>query len=192
MGFPAFSVDFDKDGWFDSNYSAATSGDYVAALSGWETLAKKGDSRAQYNIGVLFHNGFGIPQDYKKAEKWYRLSAQKRYANAQYNLGILYHDGHGQKRNAALLNYGVGDDYVSGRSEFQLFESIRRDDEKRARNKISHNYILAHMWFNLATSSGHEKGVKGREFVAKKLNPTQIMQAQDLARACATKNYKDC
>ena len=45
---------------------------------------------AQYNLGVMYDNGDGVPQDYKEAVKWYRLAAEQGDASAQYNLGLMY------------------------------------------------------------------------------------------------------
>ena len=39
------------------------SGDYTAALKEWKPLAEGGDMKAQYNIGVMYENGLGVPQD---------------------------------------------------------------------------------------------------------------------------------
>ena len=43
---------------------------------------------AQYNLGVMYENGQGVPQDYKTAVKWYRLAAEQGDAGAQFNLGV--------------------------------------------------------------------------------------------------------
>ena len=38
----------------------------------------------------MYEEGNGVPQDYAKAVKWYRLAADQGYADAQYNLGVMY------------------------------------------------------------------------------------------------------
>ena len=52
--------------------------------------------------------------------------------------------------------------------------------------------VYAHMWFNIAASSGDEVASKNRDIVAKKMNSTDISAAQKLARECIRKNYKGC
>jgi TPR repeat protein len=47
---------------------------------------------------------------------------------------------------------------------------------------VPQDYVLAHMWFNLAAASGNENAVKGRDMVAAKMTPAQIAEAQKLAR----------
>jgi uncharacterized protein len=35
-------------------------------------------------------DGWGVPQDYKEAIKWYKLSAEQENTEAQFNLGNMY------------------------------------------------------------------------------------------------------
>jgi TPR repeat protein len=54
---------------------------------------------------------------------------------------------------------------------------------------VPKDYVYAHMWGNLAAANGIEVGVKLRDDVAKKMIPSQIAEAQKLARECERKNY---
>lgn len=58
-------------------------------------LADNGNANAQYNMGVLYDEGYGVEQDYAKAREWYEKAAAQDYAKAEHNLGILYQEGHG-------------------------------------------------------------------------------------------------
>jgi len=58
-------------------------------------LAEQGDAQAQYNLGVMYDNGKGVPQDYIKAVQWYTKSAEQGFAVSQYNLGVMYDNGKG-------------------------------------------------------------------------------------------------
>ena len=57
--------------------------------------AEQGSATAQFNLGVLYDTGKGIPQDYVEARKWYLKAAEQGEASAQNNLGLLYSEGHG-------------------------------------------------------------------------------------------------
>ena len=93
MGTPAFSADFQK------GVTAYKSGDYATALREWTPVAEQGDAFAQYNLGVMYDKGLGVPQDYKTAVKWYSLAAEQGLAAAQYNLGFMYYNGKGVPQN---------------------------------------------------------------------------------------------
>ena len=78
----SWSADFQKGS------TAAQNGDFATALREWTLLAERVDVAAQFNLGVMYYNGYGVPQDYKTAMKWNILAAEKGHAAAQYlNLG---------------------------------------------------------------------------------------------------------
>ena len=58
-------------------------------------LAERGDAKAQYNLGVMYRKGHGVPKNDAEAVKWYRKAAEQGYVDAQYNLGFMYHTGEG-------------------------------------------------------------------------------------------------
>ena len=40
--------------------------DYATALRVWTPLAEQGNARAQFNLGVMYHNGQGVPWDNRR------------------------------------------------------------------------------------------------------------------------------
>lgn len=80
-------------GGFEEGLTAAQKGDYDTALREWQPLARQGDANAQYHLGVMYHNGFGVTQNLQEAINWYRKAAEQGLAAAQYNLGVMYHNG---------------------------------------------------------------------------------------------------
>jgi TPR repeat protein len=76
----AWSQDFGKGA------AAYKSGDYATALREWTPLAKQGSASAQYSLGEMYENGWGVPQNFESAVKWYRLAAEQGHASAQYKL----------------------------------------------------------------------------------------------------------
>jgi TPR repeat protein len=58
-------------------------------LHEWRPLAEQGDADAQYRLGVLYANGYGVPKDYVQARQWYEKAAAQGNTIAQYNLGRL-------------------------------------------------------------------------------------------------------
>ena len=64
-------------------------------------LADNGNANAQYNMGVLYDEGYGVEQDYAKAREWYEKAAAQNYPKAEHNLGIMYQSGHGVEKSSA-------------------------------------------------------------------------------------------
>jgi TPR repeat protein len=69
---------------------------YDKALA-WFILAAMGNNLTAYNnIGVLYYFGYGVPQNYLCALKWYLKAAEgNEYKNAPNNIGHLFEDGDG-------------------------------------------------------------------------------------------------
>jgi uncharacterized protein len=67
-------------------------------------LAEQGHADAQYDLGLMYQTGRGVPENYVEAVKWYRLSAEQGFAFAQLNLGLLYTGGDGVPENY-LISY---------------------------------------------------------------------------------------
>jgi uncharacterized protein len=87
---------------FDKGLAAYYTGDFSTALKEWRPLAEQGVAKAQYNLGLMYHNGDGVVQDYAEAVRWFRLAAEQGNAAAQYNLGLMYHNGNGVVQNNIL------------------------------------------------------------------------------------------
>ena len=84
---------------FQTGLAAYRQGDYAAALREWQPVAEQGDANAQYNLGLLYALGQGVPQDFKRAAEWYEKAARQGVAAAQYNLGVIYANGQGVPQN---------------------------------------------------------------------------------------------
>jgi len=57
---------------------------------------------------------------------------------------------------------------------------------------VTQDFTLIHMWWNIAASLGIKIAVESLGIVENEMTPTQIEEAQELARKCIAKNYKDC
>ena len=77
-------------------------GDYETAFQLMRTLAKQGDAFAQFNLGVMYGQGRGVPQDKTEAMKWYRRAAERGDADAQFSLGTMYRLGRGVPQDGVL------------------------------------------------------------------------------------------
>ena len=91
-----------KTDQFDEGTAAYQAGNYQKALELFKPFAEQGDAKAQYNLGIMYGYGRGVPQDNKEAVKWYRKAAEQGLAIAQYNLGIMYENGHGVPQDYVL------------------------------------------------------------------------------------------
>jgi TPR repeat protein len=84
---------------FQTGLDAFQKGDYVGAAKEWRPLAEEGDAIAQFNLGLLYLDGHGVPQSPMEAANWFRRAAEQDYTQAQHNLGAMYGSGQGVKRD---------------------------------------------------------------------------------------------
>ena len=117
----------------------------------WNRLAaEQGLAAAQFNLGVMYHAGAGVPQDAAEAVRWYRLAAAQGHAEAQVSLGVMYADGRGvpeddaeavrwfrlaTEQGSANAQHNLGAMYDNG-------EGVAQDDAQAAR------------WYRLAAEQG--------------------------------------
>lgn len=68
---------------FQAGLNAAQSGDAMQALRHFQVLAAQGHDAAQYNLGLMYLNGVGVPVDANQARYWLRQSAGQGYGKAK-------------------------------------------------------------------------------------------------------------
>lgn len=126
--------------------------------------------------------------DWAAAMRANSILARKGNAEAQFNLAVGYWNGLGVRQNHTLaakwLNKAAEQGMAKAQSSLAVFY--------RNGAGVPQNYILAHMWGNLAAAQGESSGVEERDLAASKMTQAQIARAQDLAKQCLRKNYKDC
>ena len=70
-------------------------GNYKEAARIFKDYAEQRNAGAQFNLGLMYHNGQGVTQDDRQAVKWWQKAAEQGNAGAQYNLGLMYKKGQG-------------------------------------------------------------------------------------------------
>jgi hypothetical protein len=68
---------------------------FAADFAETKKNADAGDAEAQYNLGLMYAKGGGVPKDFTEAVKWYRKAADQGHADAQKSLGNMYYKGEG-------------------------------------------------------------------------------------------------
>ena len=113
--------------------------------------AKQGDASAQYNLGSMYANGEGVPQDDREAVKWLRLAAEQGDARAQADLGLKYYHGRGvpQGHSQAVEWFrkaaNQGDVRAQGRLGLMFYDGALGAPQ---------NYREAVKWYLLAAHQG--------------------------------------
>jgi TPR repeat protein len=100
-------------------------GDYETALREFSGPATLGDPMAQFNLGVMYHEGFGVLQNLDEARRWYRKAAEKGLGIAQVNLGAM-----------CVVGAGGEKDYVEAYMWFSLASAGGNEKAKEAKSLL--------------------------------------------------------
>ena len=84
---------------YQKGIDAFTRQDYERANRYLKPLAVAGYARAQYNMGWIFQNGFGVEKNPSAAATWYEMAASQDHGEAAYLLASLYEYGLGVTQN---------------------------------------------------------------------------------------------
>lgn len=128
---------------------------YATALKELEPLANEGDATAQYYVGLMYDNGFGVEQDYSQSFAWYLKSALQNDTDAQYNLAYMYANAQGtpQDLDKALEWYqksaNGGDDGDAQFNLGHLYEYGMIQDVEDSQT-IPIDYKKAVYWYRIA------------------------------------------
>jgi TPR repeat protein len=65
--------------------------DYAQAAQWYLKAADQSHSLAQFNLGIMYASGQGVPRDEAKSKVWMQKAADQGDAGAQYNIGMKHH-----------------------------------------------------------------------------------------------------
>ena len=150
--------------------------------------AEQGDATAQFNLGVMYAKGEGVPRDDTEAVRWYRQAAEQDHADAQFVLGLMYTNGLGVLKDDTEAVRWYRGAAVQDHADAQLFLG----GMYAAGRGVLKDFVLAHMWFNIAGANGNEIARESRDNLERDMTRAEIARATELARACMTSDYQAC
>ncbi len=157
---------------------ALSTGDFLFAYERALPLANAGHPAAQFILGTMNQNGWGMPQNYPQALQWYSRSGIGGNADGAYNAGVLSLNGRGTEKNinkavdffnmAAALNhtpalYTLGIIFGGGHGiEANLTKSF---DHFVKAGQLGHPTAIYQVGQHFATGQGTEQDfVKARQW----------------------------
>jgi len=84
---------------FEAGVRALREQNYTAALHEFQSLAATGVANAEFMVGVMYENGYGVEADPEVSANWYRRAAERGLAAAQFNPSVFYQHGKGVALN---------------------------------------------------------------------------------------------
>ena len=167
---------------FSEGLAAYNRRDYTTALRHWQPLAARGNTEAQYNLGVMYRYGYGVDKkDYVEAVKWYRKAAEQGLCHSpQYNLGCYV-----SKRLGALIKRTIAEAVKWYRKAAEQGYATAQSNlgvMYRYGYGVTKDYVEAYVWYTLAATGGNPNASTNRNSIAKLMTPSQIAEAERRAR----------
>ena len=165
-----------------TTFPSVYGGDYLDVgcfdVDGCRVQAEQGVAKSQYNLGNKYYNGEGVVQDYKEAVKWFRKSAEQGDSLAQSYLGWMYGKGEGviQDYKEAVKWYRKSAEQGDSLAQYNLGYMHAQGQG------VPQDYVMAHVYWNIASVSGYENAITNRGVIEESMTPSQIAEAQKLAR----------
>ena len=183
---PAFS---DKTDPLQEGARSFQRADYHAALASWRPLAVQGNPVAQNNLGILYLDGKGVPQDTSEAVRYLSLSAASGSSLGQNNLGGLYRDGKGVPRDYARAAQWFTASASQGNSAGMYNLGLMYEMGQGMKPEPFHAY----MWYALAAEQNNIPNASAhRDTLWSRMTPAAQKQARELVAACKAQAYKGC
>lgn len=175
-------------GTLENGLAAYERGDYTNALGAWIPLAERGNTDAQYNLGVMYYAGKGVRRDYPEAVRWYRKSAEGGNAFAQARLAAMYQQGLGlpQDDEEAFSWYCKAAEQDHHFAQYNLGLMYERG------HGVVRDLVLAYKWFELAAMHAEPgyfrtNALRGRDRLVPRMTAAEVESARRMAKEWARK-----
>ena len=153
--------------------------------------AEQGDASAQFNLGWMYAEGEGVPENHMQAVKWYRKAAEQGDAGAQLFLGRMYDEGGGGRFEITERRFkGVPKDNAEA-VKWHRKAAEQGDAAAQWGLGLAYRYgdgvpedpAEAYAWMAVATANGAgPDAVEFRDRIKRDLSPARLAQAQQRAR----------
>jgi hypothetical protein len=135
--------------------------------------ANAGAVTAQYEMGLRYANGEGVPQNYQDAMTWFAKASDAGNAKAQWKLALGYLEGIGVPRDdrEAIVWLKRAANNGDTRAQRALSEMYLLGRE------VPRDYVRAYTWANIATElEGNDKGQL--QTIRSRMTPIQVSDAE--------------
>ena len=148
----------------DDAVDAMRSGDFAEAYCIMRPLAEDGDADAQYNIGWMYMNGYGLRVNDSLALEWWEKASDQGHSDASFSIGMLYSLGEGEvsKDSDEAIDYYLIAADRGHEDAVAIIKSMMIRNDRFVRERL-HSII-----HNRESLFGTERQIKARKLNARK------------------------
>jgi hypothetical protein len=181
--------------------------------------SRQGEALATFLVGLMHHNGHGVPSDYAKAAKWFRLALEGGIMASAGHLVDYYANGMGVPQDdkealkwsligVFLKDYdenrrGTRPEYAEAVKWYRtaadsgsMGASLTLARMYAAGHGVSQDLVRSHLLFSLVMSKSERlmalDAVRSRDETEREMTSDQIADAKYRFNECAERNYMGC
>jgi len=162
-------------------------GDYETAITECQPLAEAGNALAQFCMGRLYANGFGVPMDDAQALHWYGAAAEQGHSEAQFNLGVFHANGWGVEMDDAAATHWY---QLAAEQGFLQAQTTLAKNYEKGRG-VAEDLSMAFEWYAIAAALGDTESAIRIKEIGAGLSAEQLAQAQQNADAWLSSHGHD-
>ena len=169
-------------------FQALEQRDYKTALYYLSFFAANGDTKANYNLGIMYREGLGVKKDDVQSLAHFIGAAENGHMLGNYAVGLAFLTGKGSDidvdaaihyfTEAALLGHAI--------SPVEIGSLYFRG------GLVEKNFVSAHFWWSLAQDRNAPNALKNLGVLLSKMNQEQKRQAFLLQNKCKRLTLRQC
>ena len=169
-------------------FQALEQRDYKTALYYLSLFAANGDTKANYNLGIMYREGLGVKKDDVQSLAHFIGAAENGHMLGNYAVGLAFLTGKGSDidvdaaihyfTEAALLGHAI--------SPVEIGSLYFRG------GLVEKNFVSAHFWWSLAQDRNAPNALKNLGVLLSKMNQEQKRQAFLLQNKCKRLTLRQC
>ena len=160
----AFTINAATASSLDDAVEAMRTGNFAEAYCIMRPLADGGDADAQYNIGWMYLNGYGLRVNDSLALDWWEKASRQGHTDANFSIGMLYSLGEGEvpKDSTKAIDYYLLAAQVGQEDAIAILQSMMMRNDKEIRGRM-HSII-----YSYGQMFGEVREVKARKLNVRK------------------------
>ena len=173
---------------YTRGFQALEQRDYKTALYYLSFFAANGDTKANYNLGIMFREGLGVKKDDVQSLAHFIEAAENGHMLGNYAVGRAFLTGKVSDidakaaihylTEAALLGHAISPVEIGG-----LYFRGRL---------VEKDFVSAHFWWSLARDRNAPRASRNLDALLSKMNQEQKRQAFLLQNKCKKLTLKQC
>ena len=169
-------------------FQALEQQDYDTALYYLTFFAANGDTKANYNLGIMYREGFGVKKNDVQSLTHFIEAAENGHMLGNYAVGLAFLTGKGSDIDAEAAIHYFSEAALLGHA----ISPVEIGNLYFRGGLVERNFVSAHFWWSLAHDRNAPGASKNLGALLSKMNQEQKRRAFLLQNKCKKLTLRQC